>query len=178
MKKYKKFSDFENDLKIFHQFLKENGPKYTVNELCVLEFLFKKILEVSSYFIENLENEIELQKVSSFETKSNFELEIKNKEETLLKKNNSLTQKIKELEKNNNAENQKNLNIDKLNEKINLLETEKKENSFKYEKIVESNKCFIENLKNLNEENEKLKMKNKVNSIFYIKTIIDKSLQI
>lgn len=60
---YKKFADFESDIKLFYGFLVTHGPATVNRNLVFLEFLQKAINDAANIFTKNLEQEIDIQKV-------------------------------------------------------------------------------------------------------------------
>ena len=90
---YSTLGDFEKELKGFHRFYLENGPKIVNRGVVVLEFLQKCLSEAANFFLRNSMNEADFQKTLGAELQKKLEFELrelkdegKREKETLLMK--------------------------------------------------------------------------------------------
>jgi Guanylate-binding protein, N-terminal domain/Guanylate-binding protein, C-terminal domain len=107
---YKKFLDFEREMRTLQQYFKEHGPKGPEREKLMLEYCQNKIIDAADIFIKQLYSEIDIietttaEKIKVLETDANlFKDEIVKEKLELTKKINANESQTKELIAKDNA---------------------------------------------------------------------------
>ena len=99
MNEIKSFAEFDRELNAFHQKILEKGPDLDNKEIYYLSFIEEKLSEGASFYIKNLNNEIEIQKSTSSQFQNQYERDVKQVQENLQVEKNKMSLKVETLEK-------------------------------------------------------------------------------
>jgi chromosome segregation ATPase len=91
---YKNFVEYEREMKKLQRFFIERGPEGPFRNEILLEFCQKKIIDTADFFIKEFQSEVEFISSSSADRIKNFESELKETKEDLVRERSEWQRKL------------------------------------------------------------------------------------